>query len=118
MSDPLRVRLSGPLREFGPGFVDELERRVLAAGRDAADASDGSREQSDASRGSGVRAAERRRRGACPGGASRGGSPDYVTARAVAPLLAYLRKLGAVPSSPPCRRQREQRCSAGAFAAI
>jgi hypothetical protein len=27
MKDPLRVRLSGPLQEFGPGFVVELERQ-------------------------------------------------------------------------------------------
>jgi hypothetical protein len=26
MKDPLRVRLSGPLQEFGPRFVVELER--------------------------------------------------------------------------------------------
>ena len=26
MVSPLRVRLSGPLEEFGPGFVGELER--------------------------------------------------------------------------------------------
>jgi hypothetical protein len=26
MKDPSRVRLSGPLQEFGPGFVVELER--------------------------------------------------------------------------------------------
>lgn len=26
MKNPSRVRLSGPLREFGPGFVGELER--------------------------------------------------------------------------------------------
>jgi len=27
MRDPLRVRLSGPLQEFGLGFVVELERQ-------------------------------------------------------------------------------------------
>jgi len=102
MSDPLRVRLSGPLREFGPGFVDELERqgysplgatlqmrlmarvssRMQAEGLVCAQLSGDVVERVLAER----RAAGRR---------------DYVTARAVAPLLAYLRKLGAVPSSPP-----------------
>jgi hypothetical protein len=31
MKNPSRVRLSGPLQEFGLGFVGELERLVGAA---------------------------------------------------------------------------------------
>ena len=102
MRNPSRVRLSGPLQEFGPGFVGELERlgyspvgatlqvRLMA-------------------RVSGWMQAE----GLVPGGLSDdvverfleacrvAGHRDYVTTRAVAPLLAYLREFGVVPAASP-----------------
>ena len=111
MKDPSRVRLSGPLQEFGPGFVAELERlgysplgatlqvRLMA-------------------RASSWMAAE----GVACGGLTDGvverflverrsaGRRDYVTARAMAPLLAYLRGRGAVPpvsASRPSTRAEE-----------
>lgn len=51
MKDPSRVRLSGPLREFGPGFVGELERLGYSSLGDAASAVGGSCELLDAGRG-------------------------------------------------------------------
>jgi integrase/recombinase XerD len=100
MKDPLRVRLSGPLQEFGPGFVVELEwqgysllgatlqMRLMARvsswmqveGLACGELSDEVVERFLAER----RAA---------------GHRDYVTARAMAPLLGYLRELGVVPSA-------------------
>jgi len=103
--NPSRVRLSGPLQEFRPGFVDELERqgyspigatlqvRLMARVSSWMQAERlVAWELSDE-----VVArflAERRATG------RRG----YVTARAMAPLLAYLRELGVVPSASPTRR--------------
>ncbi len=104
MKDPLRVRLSGPLQEFGAGFVVELERQgysplgaalqvrlmarvsgwMQAESLGAGDLSDEIVERFLAE----CRAAGRR---------------DYVTARAMAPLLAYLRALGVAPSASPAR---------------
>lgn len=104
MKNPSRVRLSGPLQEFGPGFVGELERlgyspigatlqvRLMA-------------------RVSSWMQAE----GLVPGGLSdevvarflaerrAAGHRDYVTVRAMAPLLAYLRGLGVLPSASPAQ---------------
>jgi hypothetical protein len=104
MKNPSRVRLFGPLQEFGAGFVGELERlgyspvgatlqvRLMA-------------------RVSGWMQAE----GLVPGGLSddvverflearcAAGHRDYVTTRAVAPLLACLRDLGVVPAASPFR---------------
>lgn len=104
MKNPSRVRLLGPLQEFGPGFVGELERlgyspvgatlqvRLMA-------------------RVSGWMQAE----GLVPGGLSddvverflearrAAGRRDYVTTRAMAPLLAYLRGLGVVPAASSFR---------------
>jgi integrase/recombinase XerD len=104
MKDPLRVGLSGPLQEFGPGFVVELERlgymplgatpqvRLLARvsswmqveGLVCGELTGEAVERFLAE----CRAAGRR---------------DYVTARAMAPLLAYLRGLGVVPSASVSR---------------
>ena len=100
MKNPSRVRLSGPLQEFVPGFVVELERQGYSPV--------GATLQ--------VRLMARvsswmRVEGLVPGGLSdevvagflaerrAGGHRDYVTARALAPLLAYLRELGVVPPS-------------------
>jgi hypothetical protein len=105
MKNPSRVRLSGPLQEFGPGFVDELERQgyspigatlqvrlmahvsswMHAEGLVPWELSDEVVARFLAER----RAAGRR---------------GYVTARAMAPLLAYLRELGVVPSASPAQR--------------
>jgi integrase/recombinase XerD len=104
MKNPSRVRLSGPLQEFGPGFVDELERQgyspigatlqvrlmarvsswMQAEGLVAWELSDEVVARFLAER--------------CAAG-----HRDYVTARAMAPLLAYLRELGVVPSASPAR---------------
>jgi integrase/recombinase XerD len=104
MKSLLRVRLSGPLQEFGPGFVGELERlgyspigatlqvRLMARvsswmqadGLVCGELSDEVVERFLA----GCRAAGRR---------------DYGTARAMEPLLAYLRELGVVPSASVSR---------------
>jgi site-specific recombinase XerD len=104
MKDPLRVRLSGPLEQFGPGFVDELERlgysplgatlqvRLMAkvsAWMQAGGLSSG--ELTDEVVGRFL--AERRA----------AGRRDYVTTRAMAPLLAYLRALGVAPPAVPPR---------------
>jgi integrase/recombinase XerD len=110
MKDPLRVRLSGPLQEFGPAFVVELERQgylllgatlqmrlmvrvsswMQAEGLACGELSDEVVERFLAER----RAA---------------GHRDYVTARAIAPLLGYLRELGVVPSaSPTCPSTRAE----------
>src|SRR3954452_6699653 len=102
MHDPSRVRVVGPLAAFVPGFVAELDRvgyspigatlqvRLLARasrwmqaeGLDAGALTSAVAERFLAER----RAA---------------GHRDYVTARAMAPLLEYLRGLGVVP--PPAR---------------
>jgi integrase/recombinase XerD len=102
MVSPLRVRLSGPLKEFGPGFVGELERlgyspvgatlqvRLMARVSSWMQANDvACRELS----GEVLERFLAARRAA--------GHRDYVSARAVAPLLAYLRGLGLVPSASP-----------------
>lgn len=102
MKDPLRVRLSGPLREFGQGFVGELERqgysplgatlqvRLMARVSSWMQAESlVPWELSDEVVGRFL--AERRATG----------HRDYVTARAIAPLFAYLRELGVVPSASP-----------------
>jgi integrase/recombinase XerD len=99
MKNPLRVRLSGPLQEFGPGFVGELERQ----GYSPVGATLLVRLMARVSSWMQVE-------GLVSGGLSdevvagflaercAGGHRDYVTARAMAPLLGYLRELGVVPS--------------------
>lgn len=102
MKDPSRVRVSGPLEAFAPGFVAELERvgysplgatlqlRLLARlsrwleseGLGAAGLTEDVVERFLGER----RAA---------------GYRDYVTARATAPLLRYLRGLGVASASAP-----------------
>lgn len=104
MKDPSRVRLSGPLQEFGPGFVGELERQgysplgatlqvrlmarvsswMQAEGLVCGELTGEVVERFLAER----RAAGRR---------------DYVTARAIAPLLGYLRELRVVPLASASR---------------
>jgi hypothetical protein len=104
MKDLLRVRLSGPLQEFGAGSVVELERQgysplgatlqvrlmarvsgwMQAESLGAGDLSDEIVERFLAE----CRAAGRR---------------DYVTARAMAPLFGYLREVGVVPSAVASR---------------
>jgi len=104
MKDPSRVRLSGPLQEFGPGFVAELE----GLGYSPLGATLQVRLMARASRWMQVQGLVRgelteavverflaERRAA--------GQRNYVTARAMAPLLVYLRELGVVPSASPLR---------------
>lgn len=98
MKDPSRVRLGGPLKQFGPGFVRELARQGyspigatlqvrlmarLSSWMDAESVVVGELTDEVAER----FLAERRE----------AGHRDYVTARAISPLLAYLRELGVVP---------------------
>jgi integrase/recombinase XerD len=104
MKNPSRVRLSGPLQEFGPGFVGELERlgyspigatlqvRLMAR-------------VSSWMQAEGLVPWE-----LCDEVVARflverraAGHRDYVTARAMAPLLAYLREFGVVPSASPAQ---------------
>jgi integrase/recombinase XerD len=104
MKNPSRVRLSGPLQEFGPGFVGELERLgyspigATLQVRLMARVSSWMQAESLVPGGLSDEVVERflaERRAA--------GHRDYVTARAMAPLLAYLRELGVVPSASPSR---------------
>jgi integrase/recombinase XerD len=102
MRGPSRVRVSGPLEEFGPGFRVELERQ----GYSRLGATPQLRLMAHASRwmqseglapeeltGEVVDRFLAARRAA--------GRRDYVTARAMAPLVGYLRRLGVAP--PPVR---------------
>ncbi|HEY7961199.1 MAG TPA: tyrosine-type recombinase/integrase [Solirubrobacteraceae bacterium] len=104
MKNPSRARLFGPLQEFGAGFVGELE----CLGYSPVGATLQVRLMA---RVSGWMQAE----GLVAGGLSddvverfleahrAAGHRDYVTTRAVAPLLAYLRGLGVVPAASPFR---------------
>ncbi|MBA3807607.1 MAG: tyrosine-type recombinase/integrase [Solirubrobacterales bacterium] len=104
MKDPSRVRLSGPLREFGKGFVVELARQ----GYSPLGATLQLRLMARTSRwlqAEGLRVGqltddvvER-----CLAAQRAAGRRDYVTARAMAPLLAYLRGLGLVAPASPSR---------------
>jgi integrase/recombinase XerD len=102
MRDPSRVRVSGPLEEFGPGFRAELKRQ----GYSPLGATLQVRLMAHASRwmqceglapeeltGEIVDRFLAARRAA--------GRRDYVTVRAMTPLLGYLRGLGIAP--PPVR---------------
>jgi integrase/recombinase XerD len=104
MKNPSMVRLSGPLQEFGPGFVGELERLgyspvgATLQVRLMARVSSWMQAESLVPGGLSDEVVERfvaERRAA--------GHRDYVTTRAMAPLLAYLRGLGVVPSASPSR---------------
>lgn len=102
MHDPSRVRVSGPLEVFAPGFAAELARlgyrrvpvvfqlQLMAhASRWLADEGLGADELTS-------EVADRflaERRAA--------GCTNYLTARALAPLLSYLRGLGATPAASP-----------------
>jgi integrase/recombinase XerD len=104
MNDPLRVRLSGPLQEFGAGFVVELERQgyspvgAILQVRLMARVSSWMQAES---LGAGALSDEIVERFLAECRAA--GRRDYVTARAMAPLLAYLRALGVAPSASPAR---------------
>jgi integrase/recombinase XerD len=102
MKDPLRVRVSGPLEAFAPGFVAELER----VGYSSLGATLQLRLMA---RLSGWLGSE----GLGPAGLTEdvverflaerraAGYRDYVTPRATAPLLRHLRGLGVAPPSAP-----------------
>jgi integrase/recombinase XerD len=102
MRDPSRVRVSGPLEAFAAGFVAELER----VGYSPLGATLQLRLMARLSR---WLASE----GLGPAGLTEdvverflagrraAGDRDYVTARATAPLLRYLRGLGVAPSPLP-----------------
>jgi integrase/recombinase XerD len=102
MGDPLRVRMAGPLGQFVPGFAAELVRLGYTAG--SAGVQMGvvvhlSRWLA----GEGLDAA-----GLTPQVAERflaarraAGYAKYLSPQALVPLLGYLRRLGAVPASPP-----------------
>jgi site-specific recombinase XerD len=98
MRNPSRVPLSGPLQEFGPGFVVELERLGYSP-------VGATLQVRFMARVSSWMQAE----GLAPGELSdevvegfldecrAAGHRDYVTARAMAPLLGFLRRLGVMP---------------------
>lgn len=103
MHDPSRVRVSGPLGVFASGFAAELAR----LGYRRTPATFQLQLMAHASRwlhGEGLGAGEltsevverflEERRAA--------GYTNYVTARALAPLLGHLRGLGVAPSASPC----------------
>jgi integrase/recombinase XerD len=104
MKSPLRVRLSGPLQEFRAGFVGELERQgyspIGATLQVQLMARVSSWMQVE-----GLVCEEltgevfERFLTECRATGRR----DYVTARAMVPLLAYLRELGVVLSALPAR---------------
>jgi site-specific recombinase XerD len=102
MKDPSRVRVDGPLAAFAPGFVAELDRvgySPIGATLQVRLLAHVSRWLQAEGLGPGALTstvverflAERRA----------AGHRDYVTARAMAPLLGYLRRLGVAP--PPAR---------------
>ena len=102
MRDPSRVRVTGPLEPFAPGFAGELRRlgykRVPVALQLQlmAHASRWLEVEGLVAEALTAEVVERlmaERRAA--------GSTSYVTARAMAPLLTYLRGLGVVPLDSP-----------------
>ena len=102
MKDPSRVRVSGPLGAYASGFAAELAR----VGYSPLGATLQLRLMAHLSRwleSEGLAPAgltdERGR--AFLGRSAGGGLQDYVTARAMAPLLGYLRGLGVVPAASP-----------------
>ena len=98
MRDPSGVRVTGPLERFARGFRVELDRRGMrACFGGAADAADGVCEPLDggrAGRGGGV---DVRAAGGICGVAAGGRLSHFTSSRSVAPLLDYLRALGAAP---------------------
>ena len=98
MSDPLRVRMSGPLSVFAAGFREELlAARLFAGDCGQAAAVDGAPEPVDgrARRRAGRAWAVARSSGSC--GERRATHAQLASARALEPLLGYLRGLGVVP---------------------
>src|SRR5690242_3375854 len=101
MGDPSRARVTGPLREYAPGFVGELAR----LGYTANSASGQMFVMAHLSRwlaGEALDAA-----GLTPQVAERflaarrkAGYTLYLSPKALVPLLGYLRRLGVVPAPP------------------
>jgi len=102
MHDPSRVRVSGPLEVFAAGFVAELVR----LGYRRTPATFQLQLMAHASRwlhgeGFGVEEFTSEVVERFLAGRRAAGYTNYVTARAMAPLLSYLRGLGVVPSASP-----------------
>ena len=111
MHDPSRVRVSGPLEVFAPGFAAELARfgyrRVpvvfqLQLMAHASRWLEGEGLGAEALTSEVVERFLAARRAA--------GYTNYVTARAMAPLLGYLRGLGVAPAASPRSRSGRSRC--------
>ena len=101
MGDPSRARVTGPLRQYAPGFVAELAR----LGYTANSASGQMFVMGHLSRwlaGEGLDAAELTPQVAERFLAARraAGYTLYLSMKALVPLLGYLRRLGAVPPLP------------------
>lgn len=102
MHDPLRVRVSGPLEVFASGFVGELARlgyRRTPATFQLQLMAHVSRWLQGEGLGAGELTSEVVERFLAERRAA--GYTNYVTARALAPLLGYLRGLGVAPAASP-----------------
>ena len=119
MHDPSRVRVSGPLEVFAAGFAAELAR----LGYRRTPATFQLQLMAHASRWLAARGSARseltsevverflaERRAA--------GYTNYVTARAMAPLLGYLRGLGVAPAGVAARGGRRGRGAAGRLSRV
>ena len=102
MHDPSRVRVSGPLEVFASGFVAELARlgyRRTPATFQLQLMAHVSRWLQSEGLGAGALSSEVVERFLAARRAA--GYTNYVTARALAPLLGYLRGLGVAPAASP-----------------
>jgi integrase/recombinase XerD len=102
MHDPSRVRVSGPLEVFASGFAAELARlgyRRVPIVFQLQLMAHASRWLAREGLGAGELTSEVVERFLAERRAA--GYTNYVTARAMAPLLAYLRGLGVVPAASP-----------------
>ncbi len=102
MHDPSRVRVSGPLEVFASGFVAELARlgyRRTPATFQLQLMAHVSRWLQSEGLGAGELSSEVVERFLAARRAA--GYTNYVTARALAPLLGYLRGLGVAPAASP-----------------
>ena len=102
MHDPSRVRVSGPLEVFASGFVAELARlgyRRTPATFQLQLMAHVSRWLQSEGLGAGELSSEVVERFLAERRAA--GYTNYVTARALAPLLGYLRGLGVAPAASP-----------------